>query len=36
VQLLNVIDLDPEGKEAVRGYLPRFRFLLDDLSRISM
>jgi predicted transposase/invertase (TIGR01784 family) len=35
VQLLDVIDLDPDGQQAVQAYLPRFGFLLDDLSRIS-
>jgi hypothetical protein len=35
VQLLDVIDLDPDGKQAVQAYLPRFGLLLDDLSRIS-
>jgi hypothetical protein len=35
VQLLDVIDLDPDGQQEVQAYLPRFGFLLDDLSRIS-
>jgi hypothetical protein len=35
VQLLDVIDLDPDGQQAAQAYLPRFGFLLDDLSRIS-
>jgi predicted transposase YdaD len=33
VQLLEVIDLDPGGRRAVQPYLPRFEFLLDDLTR---
>jgi len=35
VQLLDVIDLGPAAKEAARAYLPRFEFLLDDLSGID-
>ena len=33
VQLLDVIDLGPGGRQAVQGWLPRFEFLLDDLTR---
>ena len=32
VQLLEVIDLDPDGRQAVQRCLPRFEFLLDDLT----
>jgi len=32
VQLLDLIDLDPDATQAMRAYLPRFEFLLDDLS----
>jgi predicted transposase YdaD len=32
VQVADLIDLDPAVKEAVQAYLPRFEFLLDDLS----
>jgi hypothetical protein len=34
-QLLDVIDLDLAAKEAALAYLPRFEFLLDDLSGID-
>jgi hypothetical protein len=34
-QLLDLIDLGPAAKEAARAYLPRFEFLLDDLSGIN-
>jgi Putative transposase, YhgA-like len=33
VQLLDVIDLGPGGRQAVQAWLPRFEFLLDDLTR---
>jgi len=33
VQALDVIDLDADGKRAAEAYLPRFEFLLDDLTR---
>jgi predicted transposase/invertase (TIGR01784 family) len=32
VQLLDVIDLDPDDGQAVQAWLPRFEFLLDDLA----
>jgi hypothetical protein len=35
VQLPDVIDLEPADKLAVHPWLPRFEFLLDDLSRVS-
>jgi hypothetical protein len=35
VRLLDLIDLDPAGKEAMEAYLPRFEFLLDDLAGID-
>jgi len=34
VQVADLIDLDPAAKKAVRAYLPRFEFLLDDLSGV--
>jgi Putative transposase, YhgA-like len=34
-QLLELIDLDPAAKEAMRPYLPRFGFLLDDLGGVD-
>jgi hypothetical protein len=33
VQLLDVIDLGPADRQAVQAWLPRFEFLLDDLTR---
>ena len=33
VQLLDVIDLGPGGRQAVQAWLPRFEFLFDDLTR---
>ncbi len=33
VQLLDVIDLDPDARQQMQTYLPRFEFLLDDLTR---
>jgi len=33
VQLLDVIDLNPAAKQEMRAWLPRFGFLLDDLTR---
>jgi predicted transposase YdaD len=35
VQTLDLIDLDPIEKNAVERYLPRFEFLLDDLTKID-
>ena len=35
VQLLDVIDLDPDARQQMQTHLPRFEFLLDDLSRVS-
>ena len=35
VQLLDVIDLDPTARKEAEACLPRFEFLLDDLSRVS-
>jgi predicted transposase/invertase (TIGR01784 family) len=35
VQLLDLSDLAPAGRQAVQAWLPRFEFLLDDLSRVS-
>lgn len=32
VQLLDVIDLDPDGRQVVHAWLPQFEFLLDDLT----
>jgi len=32
VQLLDVIDLDRDGRQAMQAWLPRFEFLLDDLT----
>jgi Putative transposase, YhgA-like len=32
-QLLDLIDLGPADKQAMQAYLPRFGFLLDDLTR---
>ena len=33
MQLLDVIDLGPADRQAVQAWLPRFEFLLDDLTR---
>jgi len=33
LQLLDVIDVGPDGKQEMQPYLPRFEFLLDDLTR---
>jgi len=33
VQLLDVIDLSPAAKQEMQAWLPRFGFLLDDLTR---
>ena len=33
VQLLDVIDLDPDDRQQMQAWLPRFGFLLDDLRR---
>jgi predicted transposase/invertase (TIGR01784 family) len=35
IQLLDLIDLDPSAKHAAQAYLPRFEFLLDDLSGVD-
>jgi hypothetical protein len=35
VQVADLIDLGPAAKEAARAYLPRFEFLLDDLSGVD-
>jgi predicted transposase YdaD len=35
VQLLELIDLDPGAKQEAQAYLPRFEFLLDDLSGVD-
>jgi predicted transposase YdaD len=34
-QLLDLLDLDAAATDAAREYLPRFRFLLDDLARLD-
>jgi predicted transposase/invertase (TIGR01784 family) len=34
-QVLDLVDLAPDLAEAWRAYLPRFRFLLDDLVRVD-
>lgn len=34
--VVDVIDLDDGTAEAVREFLPRFRFLLDDLARVDV
>ncbi len=35
VQLLDLIDLDPTASKEAEACLPRFEFLLDDLSQVS-
>jgi hypothetical protein len=35
LQFLDVIDLDPAGKQAAQAWLPRFEFLLDDLTCVG-
>ena len=35
MQVADLIDLDPAVKEAVRPYLPRFEFVLDDLAGVD-
>jgi Putative transposase, YhgA-like len=35
VRLLELIDPDPAAKDAMRAYLPRFEFLLDDLAGVD-
>ena len=35
VQLLDLIDLAPADRQAAQAWMPRFEFLLDDLSRVS-
>jgi hypothetical protein len=35
VQLLDVIDLDPDGRQQMQAWLPQFEFLLDDLTRVG-
>ena len=34
-EMLELIDLDPAVSETMRDYLPRFRFVLDDLARVD-
>jgi hypothetical protein len=34
--VIDLIDLDPDSTAAAREFLPRFRFLLDDLARIDL
>ncbi|MBO0869740.1 MAG: Rpn family recombination-promoting nuclease/putative transposase [Micromonosporaceae bacterium] len=34
-QLLDLLDLDPDAVDAQQDYLPRFRFILDDLARLD-
>jgi predicted transposase/invertase (TIGR01784 family) len=34
-QVLGLLDLDPDVTDAVQDYLPRFRFILDDLTRLD-
>ena len=34
-QVLDVLDLDPDVTDAVQEHLPRFRFILDDLTRVD-
>jgi len=34
-QVLDLVDLDPDVTDAVREYLPRFGFILDDLARLD-
>jgi len=34
-QVLDVLDLDPDVADAMQEHLPRFRFILDDLSRVD-
>jgi hypothetical protein len=35
VQLLELIDLDPDGRQEIQAHPPRFEFLLDDLTHIG-
>jgi predicted transposase YdaD len=35
VRLLDLIDLDPDAKQGMQAYLPRFEFLLDDLAAVD-
>ena len=34
-QVLDLLDLDPDVTDAVQEHLPRFRFILDDLTRVD-
>ena len=34
-QVLDLLDLDPRVTDAVREHLPRFQFILDDLTRLD-
>lgn len=34
-QVLDLLDLDPRVTDAAREHLPRFRFVLDDLTRVD-
>jgi predicted transposase/invertase (TIGR01784 family) len=34
-QLLDLLTLDPDTADAAHEYLPRFRFILDDLTRLD-
>ena len=34
-QVLDLLDLDPRVTDAVRDHLPRFQFILDDLTRLD-
>ncbi len=35
IEMLELIDLDSEARAAIADCLPRFRFLLDDLARVT-
>ncbi len=35
VQLLDVIDIDPDGRQQMQAWLPQFEFLLDDLTLVG-
>ncbi|MGV9639384.1 Rpn family recombination-promoting nuclease/putative transposase [Nocardia rhamnosiphila] len=35
-ELAELIDLDPAGREALEPYLPRLRFLLDDVAALDL
>lgn len=36
IELADLIDLDPAGHEALKPYLPRLRFLLDDVAALDL